>query len=76
MCVCVCVCVCVGQLEMGGLDSSFLVREGGVEVFRNRDDGVAATGLRISLGHKGQSSCGPPRCIARLSRLLCTRADY
>jgi hypothetical protein len=50
---CVCVGVCEQQLEMGGLDSSFLVREGGVEVFRNRDDGVAATGLRISLNHNG-----------------------
>uniref|UniRef100_A0A7S0QWD8 Vacuolar import/degradation Vid27 C-terminal domain-containing protein n=1 Tax=Pyramimonas obovata TaxID=1411642 RepID=A0A7S0QWD8_9CHLO len=41
------------QLEMGGLDNSFLIKDGSVEVFRNVNDGVKKSGVSVKLNFKG-----------------------
>eukprot|EP00959_Pyramimonas_sp_CCMP1952_P013418 283055-Pyramimonas_sp.AAC.1 len=35
---------------MGGLDNSFLIKDGSVEVFRNVNDGKSGTGEHVTRG--------------------------
>jgi len=44
------------QLEMGGLDNSFVIRDGGVEVYRNIDENgetFKKAGVNVKLNYKG-----------------------
>jgi len=56
------------QLEMGGLDSSFVLRSNTMEVFRNRQDGLEDTKLSFSLQHGGVNLTPSKALLARQER--------